>query len=1060
MARKPPRGAEDWFDKDLVTLVDALFASAARAHVDGTRLFAPGGNNAPRPSAVRELFGISTDEMSRWRRQDWLRAAEDKPLRFAETLCAAFDLHGPSSGIDAALAAKVRQHWQADCADDHADVVTRLRSHRLEQETKYVRGPLLNRESVVHSAGTGGGGASRRVVPMALMPPAGRDPPRPTALAQLGRLAADHFGVVIEGRARSGKRDLASAFALQHAQGQRLLWFRLAPTTALADLLARLASIDDPLNAQPDEGGSALVDWLAASETILVLDGLDHSNRPSFAPLLRLAAELPGPARLLATSLVRTNQASSFQVPPLTAAEAEDVFAQMGIEPAEGAIAMVCSDAIPPSALRRAASLYGRIDRDTLAAVMEERQAEMVQRAPLALQPVIEVLQLLEVDFDRTALELVLEALEVETAPRDVLASLEALLLVTPSSASTWRSEIRSTTIAPVTMSRPRLLSVITLLSDHYAAKVEPGRQEQTPEACANLYAALHLLQLADAEPRRRLWLRRQFASAMEKHGGFRLLAGAYRYEHEAGDDADVWLPYRLARAEFALGRYAEALDVLGAAIGRSLLRRGNRDETLHLSLLRLLAEVLIEADEPMLALRVLDKAIAAVKVQDIQSTACMQAVSCLSGALVQAGMPDACIEVNREMLDRRFEGLAPAFGLQISNVRVGVALRALGDLEASIDALRQAREYFATEDARAFAWSTLNLAVSLDEAGRFGEAAAGMSAALEVNAAHDFFSGDLQETYERFLKRADVYDKLSPALRSELQRIAAREEARRNIIDRIRGERVVTHVLIDLGVSLAEPYVFNLETYEIFSVRKPFRIASDFSRSLVRHHRRGGGEDALDAIFASKTPEEIFRTPLHNQLIVNTCKDQAFLAKKYILPHRELIGRQSDSIIFFYARCLEAIGHQDVALSLLASVRDQTVFSYFNITANCLAKTAPGEALAANDAAYAVGNRQQKAQVLNNKANIVLEHDLRSRFSDALAWCEDSIRLANKNDFYWPRNNLLRLLLETCAIEDAHAILAAHRQKFRPPVRALREIIGKVQRRQVREVALAALDA
>lgn len=1057
MARKPPRTSDSWFDKELVDLVDGLFESAARASHDGKRLFPVGRNNAPTVATVRYLFGITSNDLSCWRRGVWPNAADDKALRFAETLCNAFDLHGSSPESEAERALKVRRHWQQFCEPEHAEAVRRLREHRFEQERLYARLPFPERETGPETAADKPKSHSRSV-PMALTRPTGRDPLRPDAMAKLALLAADRFGIVIEGRPRSGKRDLASAFAARHAQGRRLLWFRLAPTTAPTDLFARLKSLDDPLTAHPDESGGTLVDWLVASDTVLVLDGLDRTNHPSFSPLLRLSGGLPGPARLLATSLVKTHRAGSFEMPALTAAEVDEVFAQLAVDPGPGVAATVHAEAIPASAVRRAASLYGRVDQDTLSAVMEDRQTEMMERAPADLRRVVEVLQLLDGDFDRDALEFVVEALGIGVSPKDVLASLELLLIVTPSSAGTWRSEIRGDRLAPVTMSRDRLATVAEELADHYACRVEPGRRELTAEDCFHLYTAVRLLQIADRRPDRRRRLRQRFASAMERRGGFRRLVKVYRHEYADGED-DAWLPYRLAHAEFALGRYEEAWTVLNTAINRSLQTTVGRDETLHLSLLRLLAEVLIELEEPLLALKVLDKAIKAVKVRDLGATPCMQAVSCLSWALVRADMAEACIEVNRETLDRRFEGLAPPFASHVSNVRIGVALRALGDQDASIDALRKARTFFATTDARAYAWATLNLAISLDEAGRPDKAAAALCAALEINAAHDFFNGELQPAYERFLARADAYHDLAPALETELHRIDAREATRRDLVARVRAERVVAHVMIDLGASLNEPYVFELESYAIFSVRQPFPIASNFSRSMVRQHRKAGAEDTLDAIFVSTPPEQIFRTPIHNQVIADTCKGQPFLAKKYILPHRELIGRQSDSIIFFYARNLEAIGHADDAKALLVGIRNKTDFSYFNILANCLRTTSPGEALAANDEAYSIGNRQQQAQVLNNKAGIVLDHNLRQRFHEALDWCEEAVRLSKKPGFHWPRNNLLRLNLETCAVEDAASIVSAHRARFGPPMRVLREIVSKVQRRHVRDMASAELD-
>lgn len=1051
MARRPPRGADQYFDRELVLLLNGLFESAARARVEGKRLFPPGRNNRLRPGAVRELFGIGENDYSCWKFQTWPGAAKDRPLTFAELLCATFEPEGPSPAHDPELAKKVRVHWQTHCKEELAEALDRLRAHRSELEARDARRPF------------GGQARDPQGVPMDLRPPPRPDAiRRPGPLAKVARLAEEYFAVVIEGRPRSGKRDLASAFALQQGQGARLLWFRLFPTSALADLFVRLAAIEQPLNAQPADTGAALVDWLVTTDTVLVLDGLDYANHQSFAPLLRLARGLPGPARLLATSSVRTGGANSFDIPPLTVDEAHEVLARLAAPSDPQEVGAICSAApIPASALWRAASLFGRVDRETLAAVMEERHADLVRGAPELLRGAVEILQMLEADFDREVLELILAELRVDTPALEVLATLEALLLITPSSAGTWRSETRRSEFAPISMPPARFSSVIATLAEHYAAGVDPTKKDLSTAETADLYAASRLLQMANMDPRRRLRLRRRFSAPMERQGAFRKLADLYQHEYDAGEAVDDWLGYRLARAQFVLGRYDAALTVLRSEIGRSLLRREGRDETLHLSLLRLLSELLIEVDEPLLALKVVDRAIAAVRVQDLQSTACMQAVSILSWALVRHGMPQACVDVNRELLDKRFEGLAPPFSRQISNVRIGVALRALGDLEASAVVLDEARDYFAPLDARAYAWSTLNLAVTYDEAGRYEAAAGALKAALETNATHDLFGGDLQGTYDRFLSRAEDYSDLLPALGGEVQRISAREAVRRGLVERLRAERLVGHILIDLGASVSELYAFSLESYAIFSARTPFPIASDFNRSLVRQHRRGNAEDIVDRVFAAKGVDEVFQSHIHNRLIVDTCKDHHFLAKKYILPHLDVIGRQSDSIMFLYARCLETIGQTEAALGLLTQVRNQADFSFFNISANCLAKTAPLEALGLNDQAFAAArSRQQRAQVLNNKAALVLEHGLRQRFDEAKAWCEEAIRLAEKPKFFWPRNLLLRLELETSELQDVETLLDAHRDRFRTPLRALREIVIEVGRRRIRERGLTHLEA
>jgi len=1069
MMRRPSRGPESYYDKDLVDLVDGLFKSAALLRVGGISLFRSDGQRKTEPGQVRQLFGIDKQEMTDWRFGDWHKRSAAWPIEFVDRLISLFSedyAHLVMSG-ETEKAREVHQYWRRTCEVRLTSVREKLGPHRARvekdlaasaEQTGKLKAPFNDIEPAAREPG---GEVTHRSAQISshidLSPP--EFPINITRTDELARLEAcgkQYFCVVVEGRPKAGKRYIARQFVTAFNPGSRILWIDLTPHSDFQEVLFALLRCQPPFAPVADFSLVQLSGWLKATNSILVMAGLDAANGTRFTSVVEALSRLSGPCRVIVTSEVRTGGASICEVGKLSGSEAIALLDLLGAKYDADEIRSIARETeLSAFLLRQTAARFGSVDRLQLDIDMEEQQAGIVAILPERLRAAYEVLQVLNAEIDLAVVAELLSALEIEDPPRQVLAEFERLLLVRRASAQYWRLEYTGSASFVRYLRVEELKRVLIKLAAFYRRK--PERDGVLPdllrrEDCMDLFAACRLLQLADWDDRQRHWLRNRFSGTLERDGAHRQLLPLYEYEVAAS--SDPWDAFRYARILFVVGRYDDALGVINAQFRKLVADPVGRDAEQYLSLMRLLSEILIELGRADLAARILDAAFERVDVAALSSTICTATVSVLSWALAKSGFPSECLALNEEILDRNFQGLRLPFSYQISAIRRGVALRELGDLPGSVSALEGARSYFSTEDARAFAWSTVNLAVSLHALDRHEAAEEALRASANVAALRGLANGEALTIYRQFEKDG-AYPSLKDLLRSEIERLAPFEREWLVLNQKIGSMRLIEHVLLDLGVNLEKPFEFHLIKYELLSFASPHAMSSRFNRTLVRRLRDSDLESVLDEIFESKSPARIFQNHLYNRVIVEGCRENQVLVKKYILPFLDLIKAQADPVLFLYARLLEGVRDYDHAEDVLECVREKSRFSYYNIRANCAAHRDPQLALVLNESALlGVQRRQQRAQIRHNMARIVYDHDLRDRFIEAKRWCEESIRNAEKTNFYWPRNLLLKLTLAHCPMDKVEETIRSHRLRFKVPLLALSKIIDELPRGRLQNAA------
>ena len=759
------------------------------------------------------------------------------------------------------------------------------------------------------------------------------------------------------------------------------------------------------------------------------------------------------------TSSIKTGSPNSHETGPLSADEALGFLSSLNVQHNVLEIKQAAlKGALWPHAIKKSAAIFHKVDSSTLAATSAMLNSEIIHSLPSPDRDVMEVLQVVDTEFDTGMVSEVLDELNYDISPGQLLNKLRTLFLVKPTSASAWEVEGSTTALSTLHLSSEKLQRVLIRLAGHYEARAGRERPARAPSGlidCQNLFTACRLLQIARVEKARRERLRRAFSHTLERHGAFKQLQTLYHHEVAIENTTDLWIHFKYARLQYVTGKYDEAISLLDTAFHKISNDRDNRDEDLYCSLVRLVAEILIEVDQSKVALKIMDGLLEHAEIAEIAGTVGIQAVSVQSWALTKADMHEECIEINDDILDKRFGGLSLPFSRAVSKVRVGVALRQLGRIEESTTSLKQATEFFGGRDARAYGWSMLNLALTLHKKSDFAGASAALKKAIETNAAYNLFNLEMNSFYSLF-QSAPQYASLHSSIASEMDRIAGYENARRRVGAKAQNSRLVQHILLDLEVDPDEPYAFDKAKYELMSHGHPHSMSSKFNQSLINNLRKEDIEPILDAIFASTSKEKIFRSHIYNRVIINGCKDALLLSKKFIYPFVEIIKARTDSVLFSYARFFESVKDIENAEALLREIKQKNSFSYYNIRANCVAKSDPEAALTLNDEALKrSATPQQKAQILHNKAMIVYDHRLRFRFPEAKEWCEESIRRSTKPRFHWPRNTLLKLNLSTCDLVDIQQVIVSHKERFRVSNSSLKKVVSELTSRSRRDAAV-----
>lgn len=614
--------------------------------------------------------------------------------------------------------------------------------------------------------------------------------------------------------------------------------------------------------------------------------------------------------------------------------------------------------------------------------------------------------------------------------------------------------------------------SLVSLLLDN----LRKGDSSPFDPTAIEVAAAQKILKVYDGFghfDRRKLRLQEAICRNLERYGDYKELVMQLRYEKanlRARSFETYWYDFRIARTLYYIGEIDAAVLGLGRVYHEladkavSGDRRQSKELNLKTSIVRQLCQILADTGHPEIAVKLMLKIVMEADVTILDHTVAMMNMLGLSRALALSGHAPAAISISDEIVEQRYKGFLTAMSKAVSGVHRAIGLSNNGSPELAVHELGAHVDFFRRDDKRACCWALTERAAANLRYGEYENVAADIKEIISISREMNILTLDAVA----LLSDASILEKI-PDLVGE---VGAFLTDRDDVVSRIKSEgqnlrhsRLVEHVALELDADLDEEVSFDVQDLKLLTPLSHPKLNSKVMRTFLSSERKDLDEleSKLDDLFEEYRGQEgvIFSAPAFNNVIVEACKRRKLLNRKYIYPFLKIIHNQYGGILLFYARYFELVNDLENAETCLGKVRNKRTFAYLNVEANIAGKKDFEEGLRLNEQVLRTIPdffHQQRSRIHNNIAHLIHEYRKRSLYQGAIAHCEMSINLNSNPKFFFPRNLLLTLRLETGEVEQVSAILFQHHERFRPPIRALELAVKNVRNRERRDAAVTAL--
>lgn len=583
---------------------------------------------------------------------------------------------------------------------------------------------------------------------------------------------------------------------------------------------------------------------------------------------------------------------------------------------------------------------------------------------------------------------------------------------------------------------------------------------------------AFQILSIFDAYgyfDRRKIRVSWSLKKFIETSGSYRLLV-----KHLINDGGSIkpdtenyyWNLFHLSRTEYFAGNVTSSLDRLNE-LYHKLAEKTLTDSPgsaklngIKTSTIRMICHILVDFGYPHVAVRILDRLISETDVSSLNHTIAMQNMLMFSWALARCNLIKEARQIWEEVLDNRYQGFLSSITRSVSDIYKAEALISEGKPREGSALLSHPIEFFRNNDLRAYAWALSVRSEAFLKAQVFKLATDDMVEIIDVISRLHITTGATVKLLEagRSEKRcSDVHEKID----SYFRELGSFKEQLTSATDELLEGRLLEHILLEFNIELDDDFSFDLERYKLLTPKNHPALNSNFMRSFINVQRSSLAdlENKIDDIFKRYLNEEdiIFSTPVFNNLIVEICKRNKILRKKYVDPYIDQIKSQYGGIRLFYARYFELIDELEIAQELLDLVPNKNSFTYLNVEANIAGKRDCNEGLKLNKLVLEripEFFRQQRSRIYNNMALLIHKNRLTNLYKDAISYCEMSIENNRNLKFHYPKNMLLTLRLELSDVENTKRVLDVHKARFRAPIGALEAAARIVKKTAVRQLA------
>lgn len=884
---------------------------------------------------------------------------------------------------------------------------------------------------------------------------------REKQISDVMSMASDSFLTVICGPRGSGTSTIAN-LAMRRGffpDSNEHLWINLTDKTTLSSIYRRLLQFR-PKPDLAEEDPEKIVNWLEMNKCSVVLDGLNHRNIVAINPLISCGSRQAGPSQVIITSGIRVSGANAYNIPPLNISEAIDYFESEQVEYNPYAVNLAFNLLeIWPRTLLGVIKKYGVFDADKAKKFEAKATTEFLLEIDERKRKVIWALIYLGPDFDEEWASIIVESCGFQTQPRDLVSEFEKRFLVKSRKDKGWEVRLFYDGNLVGLVSRAFEKKISTLGLDYFSNKINFFPNERfvvsSYSDAVDALKVVKLLQNVDPKNGRKDALFNVALKVFQSNGNMRDLQAAADWQLSNGDFRNAqWLMYKQANSQIYSGNLVAALNIFDYLFHELVAAGDDKDNQLYQSVIRQICQLLLYAKKQEDSVKILSTLIKTSDHSQTDHTVSSQLVALLATSLQQLGLAQECIDINQEILGRRMGGLSGKFSQHLSGIRIALALIDLNKTDEAINLLKNAKQYFLEKpDMKAHCWSSSILAATYLKSENFSAAEDEIRYLVRQanNEERQLSTVDLLKTYVDFRESEDV-PTVQKMVQEEIVRISGLEQEVSDLKHALNSGRLISHVFLDLGIKAGGEFKFNLDHYEIYSLNRPYKIQERFSKNLANKNSKEEDEEVLDGIFQQRTPEQIFNTHLANKVIVNACKRQPLLARKYILPYIDVIGKNLEAVIFIYARCLEVLNLNAECLELLANIRNQRSFDYNNIMANALGNSNFDAGLKFNKRALKSlphFRSQQRAQILNNMANLIHRHNKTQKYPLAIRYCKSAIPIIRTRNWQWPQLTLLLLQLEICNAIDVEGLIYSHQKKYRISIFKIRKVLPRIRNLQ-----------
>jgi len=541
---------------------------------------------------------------------------------------------------------------------------------------------------------------------------------RRATLADLAKRAEKTPLISVVGLSGTGKTYLVSDFVSQ--LGMQVLWYDAQNDEPIDDLLASIQTQVKLGEGTPDTKCKRLANWLAETNSVLIIDDFHKGAQETYAAFLRAVLGRAGALRVILISQTHVEiqnlntDVIHFEVRGLTAEELQQFLKSRNVDVSAGLLDRLhgISDGLPFAAglFSTLVGHFGLDPNDLLQGnlLVEDRITGWCERVLNLVEKddrsVLARLSVSDAPFNRSASRALAAAGGI-SEPTANLGRLRRAYLLQSYTPYRWRVHPILAAYSRGTLSPADLRDTRIALAEHLIRGL-PWRRGRICDPDELLWKSRACRHFARAGAfGRAIDLAHDISATVKAYGEYALFLDVVSLIPDEQLSLDAWLQYHVAHCLIITGQFIDALE-------QSQKVQSVDDATLALAAARIHAEALSEVDSVSAGIAVISQALSAADAK-VSSTIMRQAESTETSLAIRLGDFELAGKRAADLLAQAKDD-ADERGAAVALTHLGTIRRLQGDVEDAENLLKAAKEFFGNvPDRRGIVWSCGQLALA-----------------------------------------------------------------------------------------------------------------------------------------------------------------------------------------------------------------------------------------------------------------------------------------------------------------------------------------------------------